>query len=460
MRSQTPVHERFTVAGDRVVVLGAARSGLAAAELLAARGAHVTLSDLRETIEDRERLEALGISLELGRHELTTLLGATLIVLSPGVSPFQPVLEQARTAGVPVIGELELASRWFEGPIVAITGTKGKSTTTTLVGRMLVAGGLKTCVGGNLGPAASLQVTSTSVDTFHVIEASSFQLEVIDTFHPRVAVFLNFSPDHLDRHRSEREYADAKTRIFQNQTADDFAIVNADDETVMAMARGARATCVKFSHDTVPPDGLGIRDGMIGRQRGETFKSLVPVSSVRLLGRHLLGDVIAAAGVADLLGVAPEAITAAVEGFTGLEHALEPVATIDGVQFVNDSKATNIEAARRAIEAFDRGVVAIVGGRFKGGDVTALAEPVRARGRAVVTIGESGPRFRDALAPVVPVVEAYSMAEAVREAWRLARPDGVVVLAPGCSSFDMFRDYAERGRVFKEEVARLASHVR
>jgi len=210
----------------------------------------------------------------------------------------------------------------------------------------------------------------------------------------------------------------------------------------------------------VPANGLGIRDGMIGRQHGDTFKTLVPVSSVRLLGAHLLGDVVAAAGVADLLGVAPTAITEAVEGFTGLEHALEPVATIDGVRFVNDSKATNIEAARRAIEAFDHGVVPILGGRFKGGDVTALVEPVRAHGRAVVTIGEAGPRFRDVLVSVIPVVEADSLADAVRKAWQLARPDGVVVLAPGCSSFDMFRDYAERGRVFKEEVARLASQTR
>lgn len=448
---------RFSVVNRRVVVMGAARSGVAAAHLLARKGARVVLSDLRQAIDDRENLEAAGIALELGGHDPATLLDAQLIVLSPGVTPWQPAVEQARSTGIPVIGELELASRWFEGPIVAITGTKGKSTTTTLVGRMLMAGGLKTLVGGNLGPAASLQVTSTSVDAVHVIEASSFQLEMTTSFHPHIAVFLNFSPDHLDRHRSEDEYAQAKARLFVNQGTNDVAVVNADDSAVMAMAAASKAERVPFSLRSVPENGLGIRDQVIVRRQGSDFRALVPVSSVRLLGRHLLGDVVAAAGVADLFGVAPAAITEAVEGFAGLEHALELVATIGGVRFVNDSKATNIESARRAIEAFDEGVVPIMGGRFKGGDVSILAAPLRRHARAVVTIGEAADRFREGFEGIVPVVKATTLAEAVRKAWHLARPSGVVVLAPGCSSFDMFRDYAERGRRFKEEVAKLAA---
>ncbi len=448
----------FSVAGKKVVVVGAARSGVAAAVLLVRRGAAVTLTDVRPAIDADAELRAAGVSLELGGHEPGTLLGADLIVLSPGVPPTQPAIAGARAAGVPVMGELELASRWLRGRIVAITGTKGKSTTTTLTGRMLEAGGHRVLVGGNIGHALSAQVEHSTDDTIHVIEASSFQLETADTFHPWIAVLLNFSADHLDRHADIAEYAAAKARVFANQTAGDWAVLNADDPASQALAQDARSERLFFAAERALGEGVVVAgNAIVRRRRGGADQVLVPLSAVKLLGRHLLADVLAAAAVASLAGVEPDAMTRAVEGFTGLEHALEPVGEFGGVRFVNDSKATNVEAALRAIQSFDPGLVAIVGGRFKGGNFGDLRDALRERRASVVAIGEAAPLVRDALAATVPVHHASDMAAAVRTAFALASPGETVLLAPACSSFDMFRDYAERGRTFKQEVARLES---
>jgi UDP-N-acetylmuramoylalanine--D-glutamate ligase len=445
----------FSVLGKRVVVAGAARSGIAAALLLARRGAAVTLSDVRGSLPESRDLEAAGITLELGGHGLQTFANADLIVMSPGVPAGQPAIEAARAAGASVIGELELASRWLVGRIVAITGTKGKSTTTTLTGRMLSAGGLEVLVGGNIGNALSAQVDQSTASTIHVIEASSFQLEGIDTFHPWIAVLLNFSPDHLDRHASVEEYAAAKGRIFENQIESDWVVLNADDPASLDIARNVRAQRRLVSMSDGLVEGICIENGSIVRRARGQSVALVPLTSVRLLGRHLLADVLAAAAIADLAGVTPAAMTAAVEGFTGLEHALEPVAQIGGVQFVNDSKATNIEAARRAIESFGAGLVVILGGRFKGGEFGDLAEALASRAATVVAIGESRELIARALGSRVCVQDASDMSRAVRQAFALAAPGGTVLLAPACASFDMFRDYAERGRVFKQETRKL-----
>ena len=444
----------FSVRDRRVTVVGAARSGVAAAELLVRRGASVTLTDASETIADANRLRVAGVQLELGRHELTTFTSADLIVLSPGVPTTLGGIVAARAAGVPVIGELEMASRWLQGRVVAITGTKGKSTTTTLTGRMLEAGGHRVRVGGNIGNALSAQVDDSTTETIHVIEASSFQLESIDTFRPWIAVLLNFSPDHLDRHASVDEYAAAKSRIFVNQTASDWAVLNADDEPVGRMAAGASSQRLMFSMSDSLASGVLVHGDSIVRRTAAGDMPLVPLASVRLLGRHLIADVLAASAVASLVGVDSAAMTEAVEQFTGLEHALEPVAEFGGVTFVNDSKATNIEAARRSIESFDS-VVAIIGGRFKGGEFGDLRDPLVERHGIVIAIGESRPLITAALAGAVAVQEAEDMASAVRSAFANAAPGATVVLAPACSSFDMFRDYAERGRVFKQEVRRL-----
>jgi len=446
----------FDVRGKRVTVAGAARSGVAAAELLARRGARVTLSDLQPEVAGVESLARLGVDLELGGHRTETFTGSDLVVTSPGVPPEQPALAAARQRGVPVIGELELASRWLRGRIVAITGTKGKSTTTTLTGRILEAAGLSVTVGGNIGAPLSAQVADSTPETVHVVEASSFQLEQIDTFHPWIAVLLNFSADHLDRHPSVEAYGAAKARVFENQTPDDWAVINADDPAVLELARNGRAQKRLFGRKGSIERGTAVEDGWIVDRRSDATERLVPLDAIHLLGPHLVADVMAAATVGAIAGAAPAAMTAAVESFRGLEHAMELVAEIDGVRFVNDSKATNVEAALRSIESFETGLVPIVGGRFKGGDLRLLREPLMSRARAVVAIGEASALVREALEGAIEVHEASSLEDAVNRAFRLARPSGVVLLAPACSSFDMFRDYADRGRRFKENVLKLA----
>ena len=445
----------FSVRGQQVVVVGAARSGIAAAELLVRRGARVRLQDLKTQIDEETRLRAAGVEVQLGGHDEASLLAADLIVLSPGVPVEQPALAAARRAGVPMIGELELASRWLRGRIVAITGTKGKSTTTTLTGRMLEAGGRRVLVGGNIGRALSAQVDESTEDTIHVVEASSFQLESTETLRPWIAVLLNFSPDHLDRHASVDAYARAKARIFANQGEGDWAVLNADDPPALALAGTPRARRLLFSTQRRLADGVVIIGGAIVRRTGEGEQPLVPLSAIRLLGPHLVSDVVAASAVASIAGIDPASMTRAVSTFTGLEHALEPVGEVGNVRFVNDSKATNIEAARRAIESFDDGVVVIMGGRFKGGDFRDLAAAFAARRATVVAIGEARALIHDALTGIVDVRDASDMSSAVRTAFACAAPGGTVVLAPACASFDMFRDYADRGRVFKQEVRRL-----
>jgi UDP-N-acetylmuramoylalanine--D-glutamate ligase len=449
----------FSVKDRRVTVIGGGRSGLAAAALLVSRGARVTLADTAAAIDGAQQLTDLGVTLALGPHPAALLAESDLIVLSPGVPPGQEAIVEARRAGVPVIGEVELASRWIKGRIIAVTGTKGKSTTTTLVARMLERGGLRVTAGGNLGTALSAQVGQSTTDTIHVVEVSSFQLETTETFHPWVAVLLNLSPDHLDRHASFEEYAMAKARIFANQGAGDWAVVNTDDPAAVALARDARARRIDFALDAPVRDGVTVEHGMVVRREQGATTPLFPVASVKLPGRHLLSDVLAASAVASVVGVTPQAMGQAVETFAGLEHALERVAEVGDVAFVNDSKATNIAAAGRAIESFDDKVVVIMGGRFKGGRFEDLREPIAARADAVVAIGEAAPLIHAALDGIAPVRDARSMTEAVRVGFALARPGGVVLLAPACSSFDMFRDYAERGTAFKNEVRRLAMDV-
>lgn len=448
------------VRGRRVVVVGGGRSGIGAAELLLARGARVTVTDLKTRLAEEDRLRHAGVTLALGSHPSELMRTADLVVVSPGVPWHQPALVEARQAGVPVIGEIELAWRFVRGRVVAITGTKGKSTTTTLVGRMLAAAGIAVTAGGNLGTALSAQVARSTPETVHVVEVSSFQLEGIDTFRPWIAVLLNVSTDHLDRHASFEEYVDAKGRLFANQQETDWAVVNADDAAAMSLASRTPARRRVFGLDAPVPEGITTSGAHIVERTAAGESPLIPLSAIRLIGRHLVSDVLAAAAVARLVGASPDAMTAAVAAFAGLEHTLEPVAEIAGVRFVNDSKATNIEAARRSIESFAAGVVPIIGGRYKGGDFGVLRAVAADRVTAVVAIGEARGLVREALGDLVPVTEAASMADAVQAAFAAASTGGTVVLAPACSSFDMFADYAERGRVFKEEVARLAAGKR
>jgi UDP-N-acetylmuramoylalanine--D-glutamate ligase len=413
------------------------------------------VSDVRPDIPEASELASLGARLELGGHTEATFVDADLVVLSPGVPFDQPAVDAARRQGVPVIGEVELASRWLLGRVIAITGTKGKSTTTTLTGRMLKAAGFKVAVGGNIGTPLSAQVGESTVDTLHVVEASSFQLEQVDTFHPWIAVVLNLSADHLDRHPTFEAYGAAKARIFENQDERDWAVINADDPAVLDLARRSRAAQRRFARTTRIPIGTTIANGWIVDRMPEREQRLLPLNAIHLLGPHLMDDVLAAASVGVIAGASAAAMRSAVEGFDGLEHAMELVGESRGVRFVNDSKATNIEAAVRSIESFESGVVPIMGGRFKGGDLRRLREPLRQRAKALVAFGEAKDQFRAALGDVVEVQVATSLETAVGAAFERAQPAGVVLLAPACASFDMFRDYAERGRRFKQEVQRL-----
>jgi UDP-N-acetylmuramoylalanine--D-glutamate ligase len=351
---------------------------------------------------------------------------------------------------------LELGFRELRGTVAAITGTKGKSTTTAALGEMLAAGGADVRVGGNIGTPLCSLLEGASDDTRWVLEVSSFQLEGTSRFHPRLAVFLNLAADHLDRHASFEEYAAAKGRIFANQTPEDWAIVNADDPLVLERARAGRARQFPFHAATTPAgDGAYMAGGEARLRREGREETLFERSDVRVPGTHLALDLLVAGTAARLLGASVEHVRGAVRRFRGIPHVLEHVADLGGVAFYNDSKATNVEAARRSIEAFASPVVAILGGRYKGGDFADLAGPLAAHGSSVIAIGEAAERVERALAAAVPVVRCSTLGQAVRRALEVARSGDTVLLAPACSSFDMFRDYAERGDAFKEEVRRL-----
>jgi UDP-N-acetylmuramoylalanine--D-glutamate ligase len=458
------VEDAVGVERKPVVVVGLARSGVAAALFLARRGEAVVATDRKgegELQEEAMKLKAAGVRLELGGHRTETFLRAARVVVSPGVPWELPELGAARSAGVPVLAEIELAHEHLKGTVAAITGTKGKSTTTAALGAMLHEGGLDARVGGNIGEALTSLVEDSTDKTVFAVEVSSFQLEGIHRFRPHVAVFLNLSADHLDRHPTFEAYRKAKARVFENQTPEDFAVVNAEDPLVFVIARASRARIVPF-HPTGTPvkDGAYFGNGTARLRLEGREETLFARSDVRLPGAHLAGDLLAAATAARLLGVPPPAIARAVRSFPGVEHVLELVATLDGVDYYNDTKATNVEAARRSLEAFARPVVLILGGRYKGGDFADLAPALRAHGRQVLAIGEAQERIATRLSEVVRVERCASLRETVERAQAVAEAGDVVLLAPACSSFDMFRDYADRGRQFKAEVRRLQARSR
>jgi len=446
---------QFSVDGSRVVVVGAARSGIAAAELLSRRGAQVTLTETRNTLEQAVSLRASGIELELGGHRSDTLHAADLVVLSPGVSPQRSVIAEARKHGVPIISEIELAARWLRGRVVAVTGTKGKTMTALLTGRMFEAVGRHAVVGGNIGTALSSQVDASTPDAIHVVEVSSFQLELTHTFRPWISVCLNISADHLDRHPTIDDYMNAKARIFSNQTKDDVMVINADDPRVLQMARASLARPVQFAVNATVSSGVSITQDAITYRSSEGVRPLVPLSAVQVPGRHLLSNVLAATAVGAIADIDSDAMTRAVQSYTGVEHVLEFVREVGGVRYVNDSKATNIAAAQAAIECFPRGVVVILGGHHKGGSFDALRDVLMASNSSAVAIGEASAHIHSVLDSHVEVKDAETMTEAVQIAQGLAEPESTVLLAPACASFDMFEDFAARGMVFKDAVMKL-----
>ena len=452
--------------GKRVLVVGLGRSGIAAAQLCAARGARVTVTDKRDAGALGPALGGLpaDVARELGGHRRETFTAAELIVLSPGV-PEIPELAAARAAGVAITGEMELASRFVSSTLIAITGTNGKSTTTTLVGDMMRATGRPTFVGGNLGePLAEAVGTPAAVaGGVCVVETSSFQLETVDTFHPHVAVLLNITADHLDRYPDMDGYAAAKARVFAAQTGDDFAVVNLDDDLSVRVSDGVAARRVGFSVMRDLSDGgwLGgdADDGLAIRLPGGATERY-PAHPPGLVGRHNQANALAALLTARLAGATPEQARAALLAFRPLAHRMELVADAAGIRYYDDSKGTNVGAVVASRDGFPRPVVLIAGGRDKGGDYAPLAAVLGRVGRAAVLIGEAADKMDAAFVGIVPVERAATMEDAVEAARRLAQAGDAVVLSPACSSFDMFRDYAHRAEVFRAAVARVVARER
>lgn len=448
--------------GKKVLVVGAARSGVAAAEFLLARGATVVLTDRRPLEELPPSIGQLrgGVSgsrllLELGGHRAASFRECDLVVASPGVPLSLEFFAGSRSAGIPIIAEVELAYRHIRGRILGITGSNGKTTTTELVAEMLRAGGLRGHSAGNVGvPLISFVADSTGED-FYATELSSFQLEGIDRLRPAVATILNLTPDHLDRYAGFEEYVAAKRRIFMNQEPGDFAVLNLDDPLVAAIAEGLASTPVFFSRQVKPPRGTYVDSGRIFHRDGKSEKELFLLDDITLRGEHNLENVLAAATISLMAGVRPESLRAAVRRFKGVEHRLEWVAEIDGVRYFNDSKATNVDATIKAIRAFPGGIHLIAGGRDKGADFSVLRDLVRDRVRELVLIGEAAETIEGALAGHTDIRRASSLEEAVGLCRQRALPGEIVLLAPACASYDMFENYEHRGRVFKKSVLAL-----
>jgi UDP-N-acetylmuramoylalanine--D-glutamate ligase len=443
--------------GKKVLVVGLGKSGLAAALFLRRRGAQVTVSDVRSAEALANDIPALleeGINVEAGGHGLLTFRRQDLIVVSPGVPLNTPELAQARSFGLPIIGELELAARFLKGRILAITGSNGKTTTTTLVGEILKVAGLPTLVGGNIGvPVVSLIEESTD-DTWSVLEVSSFQLESTEEFRPAIAVILNITPDHLDRHGSFENYALAKERIFAAQNADDHVVLNADNPRTAASAVRSRAGVHWFSMEHPVDQGAWVMDLQIWfrASAADEPESILPLSEIPLKGAHNIENVLAAVCAARLAGAPAQAVRQAIAAFKAVEHRLEFVASLNGVDYYNDSKATNVDATAKAVEAFPGCIHLILGGKDKNSDYTELAGLLRQRVKAVYTIGSAAPKIESHLRGVVPIHHCETLDKAVATAAAAAHPGDIVLLAPACSSFDQFENYEHRGRVFKELV--------
>ncbi len=450
------------VDGKHILIVGAARSGIAAAEFLSARGARVTVNDAKPAAELKaaQALRDQGIEIVAGVHPRELFEQADLIVVSPGVPLTLEPFRQARAAGVPIIGEVELAARFMRGRLVGITGSNGKTTTTTLIGELLREAGLPTLVGGNIGtPLISLADQSREGD-FVVVELSSFQLEAVEQLHLFVAVLINITPDHLDRYDSMDDYAAAKANIFRHQTADDFAVLNADDERVAQMASLTGARVIWFSRQRELDEGIFLRGHEIVQRTAGEERVLITRDEIILRGDHNLENVMAALAAGLACRAPAAAMRQTIANFKGVEHRLEFVAEIDGVKFYNDSKATNVDAAIKCLEAFPGGVHVILGGKDKGGDYAPLAPLVRERCANVILIGAAAEKIAAALTDTRPLHRAATMEEAVELGLKLGRPGEIVLLAPACASFDMFENYEHRGRVFKAAVMRLAAGAR
>ncbi|MBO0858885.1 MAG: UDP-N-acetylmuramoyl-L-alanine--D-glutamate ligase [Chloracidobacterium sp.] len=447
------------VDGKKILIVGLARSGAAAAAFLLSRGARVVVNDAKpeSELKNVDGLRANGVEVVAGSHPPELFEKSDLIVVSPGVPLALEPFRRAREAGVEIISEVELAARFLRGRLIGITGSNGKTTTTTLAGVLLKGAGLPTQVGGNIGEPLISLVSTSREDGFTVIELSSFQLEAVERLHLFVSVIINITPDHLDRYDSMDEYVTAKTNIFRNQTAADYAVLNADDERVSKMDTLTGARTIFFSRRIELDEGIFLRGSRIIHRASGAERELIARDEITLRGDHNLENVMSALAIGIACGAPAESMRSGVRNFKGVEHRLEFVAEINGVKFYNDSKATNVDAAIKCIEAFDGGVNVILGGKDKGGDYAPLAPLVRDRCSNVILIGAAADKIEAALRNTRPMRRASTMEEAVEIGLKIGKPGEVVLLAPACASFDMFDNYEHRGRVFKEAVRNLSA---
>lgn len=448
-------------AKKNILVIGAGISGRSVAKVLKSIDANVTLNDAKaidENTAELKSLKAAGVCFVFGSQSEALLDDMEYVVISPGISIYSPLVQAAYQRKISVMSEVEVAYRLSLAPIVAITGTNGKTTTTTLIGEMLKATGKETVVGGNIGLALSQEVQGVSAEGVVIAEISSFQLEGIIDFRPHIAAVLNLTPDHLDRHRSMTGYQEAKERVFVNQGTSDFLVLNYDDEVVRKMADRARSRIFYFSSTKELDAGayIGEDNAIIIRWNGEKHY-VCPVSDMKLFGRHNVENALAACGVAFLAGVEAKTMADVLRTFAGVEHRIELVRSINGVTYYNDSKATNPESSIKALEAFSGHLVLIAGGRDKNTDLTTFMTLARERVDHLILLGEASERFGTAAQKhqVKNIHFVNSMADAVKLAYQIARPPQAVLLSPACASYDMFNNYEERGSVFKDLVCRL-----
>lgn len=437
----------------RVTIVGAGRSGVAAARALNELGAHVTLTDkkpIEQLSADGKSLADKGIAIEAGGHSDRVFMEANMIVISPGVPKFAKLLT-ARRHGVPVISELELAWQLSEAPYVGITGTNGKSTVTTLVGLMLERAKKKVLVAGNIGTALTAEPELLKKNDWIVAEISSFQLEDIDTFRPRVATILNVTQDHLDRYHDLEEYADAKARIFENQRKGDFLVLNFDDPVVKSFANSTKATVVPFSRTLRFSPGACVHEGFL------TFngKRICKTEEVRIKGVHNLENALAAAAVSLCAGADIESVASVLKKFPGLEHRLEFVREKDGITYINDSKGTNVGAVIKSLEGFTQPVILIAGGKDKGSDFSPLYDLIQKKVKLLILIGAAAKTIAEALGTATETIFASTLQQAVQIGAERATSGDAVLLSPACASFDMFADFEDRGRQFKAAVKAL-----
>jgi UDP-N-acetylmuramoylalanine--D-glutamate ligase len=452
--------EKLQLDGKRTLVVGLGKSGVAAAMFLRSKGARVTVSDSKSETQLSKEIPALldkGIVVETGGHGERTFRDQDLIVVSPGVPIDTPQLKQASELGTQIIGEVELASQFLQGPVIAITGSNGKTTTTSLCGEILAKSGLRTQVGGNIGTPVTDMIANSSPDTWNVLEISSFQLETIETFRPKIAAILNITPDHLDRHGSFATYAAIKAKIFENQQKDDFAVLNADDPTCVEISAKIRSRVYWFGGRERSGNGAFVRAANIFWRDGASETEVLPLTDISLKGAHNVENVLAGVAVSMLAGCKADDVRRAIKEFRAVEHRLEYVATIDGIAYYNDSKATNVDAAIKALESFPANLHVILGGKDKGSDYAVLNPLLSVRAKLVYTIGAAAAKIESQLKlpSSIPIISSGTLENAVRAASEAATSGDIVLLSPACASFDQFENYEHRGRVFKQLVVAL-----